>query len=226
MDHNKATPNIIITAAEITKGMKSVGSKSLLRLKNSIPIIEHQIISLRKFYPKSQIYISTGFESDKIHKIVQQYGGIEIVYNQDYRNTNQGKGIVQCLDACDIDSALILNSGIMFKHNFAINKQSSIIYLLSKSKKDFDIGCHDTTNVDYLFYDLPQKWSECAYLSHSAIHRLKNLREKQTMDQLYLFELINLLIDSGENFYGSVIPKQKLMKVTGLKDLPRAKAFI
>jgi hypothetical protein len=46
------------------------------------------------------------------------------------------------------------------------------------------------------------------------------------MDQLYLFELINLLIDAGENFRSAIIPKQQIMKVTGLKDLSKAKAFI
>jgi hypothetical protein len=226
MEHKKEQLNIIITAAEITKGMKSVGSKSLLKLKNSTSLIEHQIISLQKFYPGSKIYISTGFESEKIHKIAQQYKNIEIMYNQDYKNSNQGKGIVQCIVSGKLDNALILSSGIMFKHVFTINKKHSRIYILSKPKNYFDVGCHDTTTVDYLFYDLPQKWSECVYLNSSAITRLKSLLDKHNMDQLYLFEIINLLIDSGHGFDSCIIPKQKIMKVTGLKDISKAKAFI
>lgn len=222
----KESINIIITAAEITKGMKSVGSKSLLKLRNSVPLIEYQIKWLKKFYPKSTIYISTGFESDKIQKIAQQYQNTEIIYNPDYKNTNQGRGIMQCLDAGQLDNALILNSGIMFKHIFTADGESSVVYLLNKPKTYFEVGCHNLESVDYLFYDLPQKWSECVYLGHTAIHKLKILRDKNSMDQLYLFELINLLIDAGENFSSAIIPKQQIMKVTGLKDLSKAKAFI
>jgi hypothetical protein len=56
--------NALIIAAEVTKGMKSMGSKSLLKLKNSIFVIEYQINELRKHYKDIDITISSSLKEN------------------------------------------------------------------------------------------------------------------------------------------------------------------
>ena len=51
----------LIIASEVTKGMKSIGSKSLLKIKNSVLVIEHQIIELQKQHKHIDITVATGF---------------------------------------------------------------------------------------------------------------------------------------------------------------------
>ena len=71
--NNQPITQALIIASEVTKGMKSIGSKSLLRLKNSTLLIEYQIKELQKQHPGINIAISTGFESDKMVKALSNY---------------------------------------------------------------------------------------------------------------------------------------------------------
>ena len=83
----------LIIASEVTKGMKSVGSKSLLKIKNSMLVIEYQIKELKKYYKDIDITIATGFESEKMIKLLNSYD-VKFLYNSDYQTTNQAKSII------------------------------------------------------------------------------------------------------------------------------------
>ena len=66
---NKKSPlSAIILASEITKGMKSIGSKALLPISGSVTLIDYQIQFLKRFYNPVEIYICTGFDHEKIVK--------------------------------------------------------------------------------------------------------------------------------------------------------------
>ena len=81
----------LIIAPEITKGMKSLGSKALLTIKNSISILDYQIQELKKIDKNIFIYIATGFESDKVEKTARKYSNTKIIENNKYETSNQTK---------------------------------------------------------------------------------------------------------------------------------------
>jgi len=223
--------NALIVAPEITKGMKSIGSKALLKLKSSTTIIEYQIQELKKIDKKVNITIVTGFESEKIKKILQKQNKLNILYNDNYLNTNQAKCVDIFLKNYDVENLLIISNGVLFKNSvFNISDiDRSKIFLIDKPKTNFNIGCCDTgsnENIDYLFYDLPILWSECVFLNNIAIKKIREIFKSNTIDQLYIFELINILIHNNLDIQKVYIPKKHIMKINTIKDLSRAKTFI
>jgi choline kinase len=221
----------IIIVPEITKGMKSVGSKSLLRIRKSKYILDYQIEQISSVSKKIRIHIATGFDNEKIKKAVNKYNNVNICHNDEYEATNYGKSLEILVKSLPENSKglFILCSGILFKKqtlhhtNF---KNNSKIFLLNKPKINFNIGCNQNTEDDYLFYDLPETWSECVFLNKNAIKILQQQIELQNISQMYIFEIINLLISKNVYFEKKYLSKGKFFKVNTIKDINKAKIFI
>lgn len=220
--------NVLIIIPEITKGMKSIGSKSLLKIKNNIPILEYQIQQIKHINHKIKICVSTGFEGDRVAKTLRKYK-VDILHNPDYSITNQAKCVEMFIKKYSPDNMLLISNGILFRNQpFDLdNLSESKIFLIDKPKINFNIGCaHENDNVNYLFYDLPVVWSECVFLNRSSVELLENLWSKINMNQMYLFEVINTLILNNAIFHKKYISKKDIMKINNIKDLNKAKTFI
>jgi CTP:phosphocholine cytidylyltransferase-like protein len=215
----------LIIASEVTKGMKSIGSKSLLRIKNSVLVIEHQIQELKKQHKNIDITVATGFESEKMLKILDEHN-VKFLHNPKYQTTNQTKSIIDYIGSHIPNKLLIISSGILFKNRFSMSGHDSCMFMLDKPKADFTIGCDMKDDSIYLFYDLPQKWSECSMLNSKDLNVLKKISKDKNLDQLYLFEVMNLLSDNGSKINKINISKQQIMKITNIKDLSKARSFV
>lgn len=220
------TISALIIASEVTKGMKSIGSKSLLKIKNSILVIEHQIKQLKKQHKNIDITIATGFESEKMLKALNDYSNIDFLYNNKYQITNQAKSIVDYIDNKLPTKLLIISSGILFKEHFMVSGSSSRIFMLDRPRIDFTIGCNVENDAPYLFYDLPHRWSECAMINYDDLNILKKIAQNKNLEQLYLFEIINLLSDNGSVINKVNMPKQHVMKISNIKDISKARSFV
>lgn len=220
--------NIFIVVPEITKGMKSIGSKALLPIKNNVLVLEYQIQQIRKFNKKSRIFIGTGFESEKIKKITKKYTNIYYIENTNYNTTNQSKLIVSLINNFDINNLLVINNGIIFRNNpFVHDNKSSKVFMLDKPKNNFMIGSTESENLEYLFYDMPVTWTECVFFNDSSIQQIKNISNIRNIDRFYIFELINILIEKyNTEFIKTYIKKQNIMKINTIKDIPKAKLFL
>lgn len=227
--------NALIIAPEITKGMKSIGSKSLLEIKKKLSILEYQINHLFTIDPHITITVATGFDSDRIVDLINTSfkNKINYIYNKLYTTTNQAASLRIFLDIAqnkDIDNLFIMTSGVLLK-NAAISKNelagSSKIFVLNKDKENFELGCSAANNhAEYIFYDLPKVWSECVYLNKEAICKLKHIIDTKQIDQMYLFETINALIHNNIIIATHNIDKKKIMKINNQKDLTKARLFI
>jgi len=220
--------DVLIIVPEITKGMKSIGSKALLTIKNPITILDYQISEIQKSLPLSRITIATGFESEKIKKTIDSRHSVNFIYNSQYKITNQSECLALHLENKAVNKLLIISNGIIFKNiDFQITDSTqSKIFVIDKPKNNFNIGCSDSEYTEYLFYDLPMPWSECFFLNSEAISIIKHLIKKENISQLYLFELINKLIDNNIKFKKDYIPKKNIMKILNNKDISKAKQFI
>jgi CTP:phosphocholine cytidylyltransferase-like protein len=222
--------DILIIAPEITKGMKSIGSKALLKIKQSISVIEYQINEIKKYNNHNNITIVSGFEHDKILKLYSNTKNINIVYNPDYANTNHGASLSIFLDQLQhTKNLLVITNGVLFKNNPFKAKpgqsHTSQIYCINKPKTNFDIGYIGESSIEYLFFDLPNKWTECVMFNPDAISAIKNI-DKQRISQMYLFEIINLLIEQKIHFNVQTADKKNFMKINNVRDIPKAKVFI
>lgn len=221
--------NVLILVPEITKGMKSLGPKALLQIKKHTNVLQHQIKSIKSIDKTANITIATGFEADKIKKATSSlYSDITYIHNSNYQTTNQSAIIIPYIHEHKPENLLIISNGILFKQQ-AITKQKltgySKIFILDDHKENFNLGCAIGDSAEYIFYGLPELWSECVYLNNLALELLTNLNEKQ-YKQMYLFELINLLIAQKTIIKKTYINTNKIMKIVNRKDLTKAKVFI
>jgi len=225
----------LILIPEITKGMKSIGSKSLLKIRKTKHIIDHQIEQIQSISKKIRIHIATGFDNEKIKKIVAKhnnvYTNINIIHNTDYELSNYGRSVELLVNSLESNSngLFILCSGVLFKKNtfhHTCLKNNSKIFLLNNPKTNFNIGCSYGDTIEYMFYDLPEPWAECAFLNADAIEKLRNIIATKAIKQMYVFEILNDLISQNVNFEKKYILKGKFFKINGTKDLTKARAFI
>lgn len=222
--------NALIIIPEITKGMKSVGSKALLPIKKEKCVLDYQINAIRNIDKNIHITIATGFESEKIIDLIKTYNNVDYIYDHNYKMTNQAQSLKLYLQKHpNITNLLLISSGVIFKSCFitkAMLKEQSKVFILNKQKENFTLGCNKNPNVEYIFFDLPDLWSECLYLNHEALSWLQHFTESRNIEQMYIFELINELLSHKILMHKQVVNKKDIIKITHLKDINKAKTFI
>ncbi len=221
--------NVILLCSEITKGMKSYGPKAFIPVgqkHKQKPLIIKQIDNILQTYKKNtHIYIVTGFEHEKFIKILNQFypeekhKNIIKLYNEDYRDSNSGHGVWLALNSILSGNTLVVENGILTDYS-PKSQTSSILPMLKASNKDESFNMGLTVNnkkVEYVFYDLPNRWSEVLYINNSDIQRIKEILGKQNIKHKFLFELINLLIDNEIIFETEFISSKNISKVNNHK---------
>ena len=225
--------DIVFIIPEITKGMKSFGPKALIPLKGRT-LIEHQIELIRSVYKNNNIYLLTGFESERIKKTIATSRHISkknifILENKNYETHGQIASIFEYLDTRNQNNgAIFLNNGIITKFNFQknIQMQNNSIFFIQGKKLNFNIGCNTIENTEYLFYDLPVLWSECVYLNNETLRLIHSLILPYELKTLFFFEVINKLLDKSILFNNVIIPKSQITKVNNIKDIKKLKTFV
>jgi hypothetical protein len=95
-----------------------------------------------------------------------------------------------------------------------------LLPILKQTNKDesFNIGLTiNDKKVEYVFYDLPNRWSEILYINSSDIQKTKNLLTKYNLKQKFLFELINILIENNIIFETETVPSKNILKINNHK---------
>lgn len=225
--------DILIIIPEITKGMKSLGSKSLLTIKKRLSVIDYQITEASKILNKHKITLVIGFEHDKVLDTIKDHSNLNIDYivNDNYKNTNQAYALKLFYQKYpDVSDLLIISSGVLLKDqviNKYMLKDISKLFLLNKPKENFELGCSDNREkAEYIFYDLPAVWSECIYLNKEGIEITKDIVLTEHADQMYLFEAINTALNKNLHIEKCIIDKRKVMKINNQRDIAKAKVFI
>jgi GTP:adenosylcobinamide-phosphate guanylyltransferase len=226
MMKNKKPLSAIILASEITKGMKSIGSKALLPIAGSITLIDYQIQFLKRFYNPIEIYICTGFDHDKIVKKTQKYKDIKYIYNKNYAKHNQMDSLLLCLHRHNLDHAFIINNGVLISEKLCIGNHTEIFTINSTKKIEFGIGCNISgSHTNYLFYDLPNKWIECAFINKDTIKFLLEYSKIKDISKLFLFEGLNIISENTNSLKTTELDKTAAIKVNNIKDLSKAKKY-
>lgn len=219
----------LIIIPEITKGMKSIGSKALLPLNTKNTILDYQIKSIKLMNRQSKIYLSTGFQNNKVKKVSDKYKNINSIYEANYENCNESKHIINYIkkNIDNLNNLFIIKNGVLFKNRcFGSNrkKNKSKIFFLDKDKDNFNIGCHDE-NSKYLFYELQHKWCECVFLVKSDLQKIFEMNQQKPINNYFLFEIINFLQETSEMEHHTV-SYRNIMKVNSANDLKKAKRFV
>lgn len=223
-----------ILSYEITKGMKSVGPKGLLKSKRSKELIRCQIDDIRD--KNIDINLILGFGLDKIKKKLENDTTINIIYNDLYETSNQGYALELILNNYNFekyDGCIIINNGILFHENIkkTILENTDfckIFYTNELSENKLSISLTvGKEKVEHMFYNLSKNiWNEILFLNNNTLGIYKNIIYNSKMRNMFLFEIINKSIDYGVSYQPIRTKKTNIIKITNNKDSSKIKEKI
>lgn len=222
-----------IFAHEVTKGMKSYGTISLLKSSNKAKeLIYHCTKYIKNAIHSKNIFILLGFEEDKLSKKIKEYNLAtedNIISNKAYLEKNQGYAFKLALKKIlqsntGVNGVLFISSNNIIKKLPTYSTKESWI-LIDKTIKNprYNIGCFvdDNNNVKHLFYNLGDKyWAETIYFTMSDLEKIYSQLDKLYYDNMFLFEIINIAVEK-QLLNIKAIHNDKIsniVKITGLKD--------
>lgn len=222
-----------ILSYEITKGMKSIGPKGLLKSKQSKELINCQIANISD--KNIDINVILGFGLEKIKKRIE-HKNITIIKNDLYESSNHGyvfELISKNYDYDKYDGCIIINNGILLNNDIKNNlltldrHKPKIYYSNHSTEKNFAIGFTIIdSKVKHMFYGLGNNfWNEIVYIDSLSLKQYKEIY-KTSMRNMFLFELINLAIDKGINHWPIKIKQNSIVKISSTKDSNRIKEIV
>ena len=221
-----------ILSYEITKGMKSFGPLGLLKASpSSKELILCQIDSLNKLFDHPDIYVVSGFGSDKMYKKIPS--SIHRILNTSHETKNHGYALRLLLSKIKDSQycgCFIMNGSVLLGNinkNQTLCKNSSWI-LSRKNKKSVSktkfMGpiMNYKGKLDYIFYDVGEhNWCDVVYFCRED---LLKLAVDAFYDNMFLFEIINKSIVHNNIQYDEVVvPNDSVIMITGIKDKHKIK---
>lgn len=212
--------DVVLLSSGITKGMKSYGPKSIVPIgKSKTPLVIEQINILKKNRNIDHIYIVVGFESKKIISLAQRCNSskVHFIFNDNYENTNSGGALLKILDKLN-KTTIIFEDGII---SYNIPKYNySYLPILKKYNKGYGIGSIIDEKVKYLCYDLENNWAEFVCFGNKDIDYIKSIINNELItkiNSMFLFEIINLLIDNYVEFHAEFTNQKTIKKIINHK---------
>lgn len=223
--------NTTLLMSEITKGMKSIGPKYIYKHKNKT-LIEHQLAFLKKYKQDIKINLILGFGAEKIKKTLEKQKNLRIryLYNANYENEESGGNFsiaINNFNEKKESGLLLINNGILANINWEryLKKISNnTIFFVDEKCYNFDLGFDN--NGDYLFYDLPNTWVEILYLNKNTVKTLKNQEIPEIHNNMFMFEIINILKEKYFQIDSFKLPPNKIFKFNSTKDSQQLSRFL
>lgn len=189
---------IIILGADVSPRKKSHGPKSLLSLGTKWNVIETQIDSIKTIFPKADIILVTGFQSQTI---INKSYPVRIIENPFYEETSEVEQIRLALNATLTSKVLIINGDLAFDAPSLINianYHTSILFNETLSNDNDSIGLIQNNNIaENLSYSLPVKWLYTFYVEGKELEMLRKFVKNKERSKLLFFEAVNYIISSG-----------------------------
>jgi len=202
---------VIIYGSRFGDQMRSFGPKYLYKDKFGKPILETQIKSIKDVYPKAEIILVGGYEIEKTLRY--KTDDIRIVENQLFNETNEVEDLRLALNNTNKKHVITISSDLIFNkyaiQNITVNP--SLVFDTKSQLVNSDLGitCVDR-QVERIDLLLEKKWCHISYFESKHLNALKRMCKKAN-NKLFLFEIINKMINEGYIFHG-VEPNSMLIK--------------
>ena len=221
------TITVIIPAAGTGRRMKTYGPKPMINIGKKT-ILQRQIDIIKEYFKSVRFIIVTGFESDKlIQNSPKDFIKLE---NELYKETNVARSVSIALNAVESDRVLVLMGDLVFSKEAIgmLDYSSSCTSASIDSYREAEVGCIISKNGVLLnmMYDLELKWNQIVYLQGKELKLFKEACTKRKNKKLFLFEIMNKVIDKGGKIKCIINDKIKVIDVDNSKDLLKIKEII
>jgi len=216
--------SIIIPAAGMGYRMKSYGPKALIKLNKRYTLIERQIRILKKNYPKSEIFVVVGFESEKIIAALSKYS-VKFIFNPIHQDTNVLYSIGLAIMAASFDEVLIVYGDLVFNHRAVkeLRGNSKIIIDANGFMKKEEVGVVISSDncITNMSFGIDTKWSQITYLKGMELEIFKDISTRSECKNWFGYEGINYIIDNGGRIESVSHKLIKVFEIDGVKDLEK-----
>ncbi|NVM34819.1 MAG: UTP--glucose-1-phosphate uridylyltransferase [Candidatus Lokiarchaeota archaeon] len=226
-DKNFSELDIIIPAAGLGKRMKSYGVKSLIKVYKEKTILDLQLEKINKTFPKANIILITGFQSDELMN--SSPDNIIKIENESYNSTNVARSIGMGLRASK-NNVLLIYGDLIFNTKCleCIKFNNSGIVASKTLMKKNEVGCtiNNKLTVENMMYDLEIKWGQISFFKGYELKLLKKICWNPNNYNLFGFEVINSIISYGGSINVFNDKNARVVDIDNYKDIELAKGII
>ena len=221
--------DVLIPAAGLGRRMKSYGPKALIPIKYGQNILERQVNIIGQTLTKYSLVLVCGFEAEKL--INNSPVNAVKVENELYEDTNVARSVGLGLRSIpNSGRVLFINGDLVFTENAvsAIDYSKSSIIVSEQQMSQGEVGCiiNSRGNLENMMYDLPMKWGQIAYFQDKELEILRSVACNKKNRKLFMFEIINKVIEKGGIFKCVEDPSVNIVDVDTSKDIKKAKDII
>lgn len=190
--------SIIIPAAGMGHRMNINAAKSLLRIGQH-SLIERQILIINKIFPKKEIIVVGGYDSENLYSVLPK--GIIRAYNPNFETTNVVESIKIGLEYSSSSLVVIIYGDLFFNKrllSLPFRKKSFIVCSQTMMSREIGVNTKDDKLIN-LYYDLPEKWAQVIFLTEKEIGLLKRVCACD-VSKMFGYECLNRIVDMGGEF--------------------------
>ena len=211
--------------------MKSKGAKSLLPIGNST-LLEYQLRTLWKIYPKADIIVVTGFQAPRIRNAFRGIYPVRFVFNPNYETTNVMYSIALALETTLSRNILILHGDVLFNTNAIadiVGKSSKILVLPASSRIDDNevgVAIHDNC-ITNMSYGLPRGWGQMVYFTGKEVLAFEKVAfNHEQSSNWFFYEGVNKVINANGIFLVHSPAGMHWLEIDSVKDLQNIRGLV
>lgn len=228
--------SVVILSTLPDMGIKSLGTKSLIKIKNKY-FIEYQIEAINRALKTidHEIVVASHFDYNKTHKFISSYkkeNNISVI-KQAFDNINYGGAMLDALSKTNFDNVLFLNYGCWFnkdtiKAMVANTSKNTLGVIKSKQIDNLSVSCLIKDNtIENMFFDISDnKFTEMFFINQDTKkYILSNFLLEDNINK-FIFEIINALIEKNIIFEPQPINAKDYVFLTSNRHFKRTRRFI
>jgi len=209
--------SVIIMAGSIGYRMKSFGPKSLLKMPDGATLIQKQIETIQLVFPNAEIILSVGFRADKVIRYIPR--GLRVVENQLYETTNYVEEARLGINNAIHDNILLITGDLLFDTTAidGINFNGSAILIDNHNNlPPNEVGVTIVDNIiTILAYGISNLWGQIVFLTGKELKLFRHLISQPDKARLYIFEVLNQILEQNGKLYAFCPDKLFIRKLTG-----------
>ena len=224
---NKILIHVIIPSAGVGRRMKSYGCKSLLNIKND-KLIDMQVKTIENCIPEHEIILVAGFDAERLMNNSPDH--IIKIENEKYFENNVVRSISMGLRATKQNDHILIIFGDLLLNDEALRniEYDKSCVVISDHMSDNEVGCNINSKgyLEYMMFDLPNKWAHIMYLTSKELSLFKKLTFGRQKEKKFCFEIINEILNNGGKFKCIQNDDIKVIDIDTSKDLQKAQEFV
>jgi len=185
---------VLLSSLPIGKSMYGT-PVSLYPINSKETVLDIQYQAIKTVFPKSDIYIITGFNTLQV--VNRRPLGLRVLENQNYEHGGEVEELRLGLNIINTPSIITISGNMIFNDE-ALNqirtKHSSIL-VDSTIENDNIVGTiTDNAKLENISFGIPNKWCGISHFTGKELESLKSLANIKSKANLCMFELINTLV--------------------------------